>query len=563
MADDDTPVASEEFVQLWIKRRKQLHPTSKFTGDEQVLEILGKEEASWRWLQANATRTDITLQDLEAKWEADLASLTPMPSLSQRAQNVLQQLSKPSPLIEDYREIENDESVWEEVNSLVFRPQRIHMLVKRWAWQRDRLLLSRFFGGQENALYHVSSVPPSWVLAGLGYRPQGPDDSIIDVIDDTTSAAAHYPTIMAYGPVASGMEGVWRFAEQQNIVRGRSTAPHVRTHNGSIVSVGALVGTVLDEHEEEDAFAVGQQLSDATVLAFVLGLKRWTSRGDRNDPRGYVVITVNEYCDERGWARHHKGSHYPKNKDRARQEIMALNKVFVRHKVPDHMVTNDGTRYVEGQLMIVSVGTRDKSGLHPTSFRLSPGTWADDYLRDNPGATALILDRILSIDTSGRTGQLAFRLGLYMALNWRTKYMHKNVDQPHVVHKLLEALGISPREITHREERSRVRSYLIGGLDLLQSPEIGAIGTRDETGALVDDWHYANPSAGDPDAPAAWDDWLDWTMHIPPPYEIGTFYERPTLARSHAIKTADKAAKRKRRASEAAKVSRNSDPKGA
>lgn len=372
--------------------------------------------------------------------------------------------------------------------------------------------------------------------------------------EPTTTAANHYQTIMAYSPVADSMEGINRFAEQQNIVRVINKPPYVKTHNGSIVSVGALVGAVLDAQEEEEAFAVGRQLSDATVLAFVLGLKRWTSRGDRNDPRSYAVVTVNEYCDARGWARHHKGSHFPKNKATARQEIMALNKVFVRHKVPDYMVTSDGTHFIEGQLMAVSVGTSDKAGLHPTSFRLSPGTWADDYLKDNPGATALLLDRILSIDTSGRTGQIAFRLGLYMALNWRTKYMNNNADQPHVVRKLLAALGIEPAAITRRDERSRMRSYLIAALDLLQSPEIAAIGKRDETGSLVDDWRYANPGAADPDALATWDDWLNWTLHLPAPYEIGTFYKRPQLARQAAKKKGIARGKRRERAIDAARA---------
>jgi len=363
-----------------------------------------------------------------------------------------------------------------------------------------------------------------------------------------------YHTIIGHGPVTDGMEGVYRFAEQLDVVRSPSKPPYVKTHNGNIVSVGALVGTVLDAREEEDAFQVGQQLSDATVLAFVLGLERWTTRGDRRDPRSYAVVTVNEYCDARGWARHHKGSHFPKNKAQARQEMMGINKVFVRHKVPEHLVTSDGTRYVEGQLMAVSVGTRDKAGIHPVSFRMSPGTWADDYLKFNPNATALLLERILSINTSGRVGQIAFRLGLYLALNWRTKYMNNNPDQPHAVHSLLEAIGIDPKAITRRDERSRVRSYLITALDLLQSPDIAAIGQRDETGALVDDWHYANASAGDPDTPAAWKDWLGWTLHLPAPYEIGTFYEGPRIARQAAIKEGIAKGKRRERAINAAKA---------
>ncbi len=361
-----------------------------------------------------------------------------------------------------------------------------------------------------------------------------------------------HPVMMAYGPAVSGMEGVWMFTEQHNIIRTANTPPYVKTHNGGVVSVGAVVGTVIDSKEEEAAFAVGQELSDATVLAFVLGLARWTSRADRRNPRSYAVVTVNEYCEMRGFTKHHKGGYKTEHKAIARREMLALNKVWVRHKIPEHIQTRDGGRDVEGQLMVVSVETRGTGGIYPTAFRMSPGTWADDYLADNPGVTALVLDHLLRLDTSARTGQIAFRLGLYMALNWRTKFMHNNVEQPHAVRSLLVAMGVDPESIKHREERKRIRSYLIGALDLLQ--ERGVIGLRDEQGMLVDDWHYANAEAGDPDAHDNWADWLRWTVHIPPPPEVGAFYETPMLARGQAIKAASAQAKRSRQAKSAAQA---------
>ena len=412
-----------------------------------------------------------------------------------------------------------------------------------WAWY-ERMWL--FFDGQ---FYETQPADPPGadLLQWLG------------ATDSTTnkSALSYHPTIHAYGPVLTGMEGIWGFAEATNIVRDKRRPPHVITSNGGMVSVGGDSTTVMDGTQEAAAFAAGLKLSDDTAAGFVLGLARWCERGNRQDRRSYAVVTVDEYCQARGWKKHPNGGYKTEHKAKARDEMMALNKVWVRHKVPDWLVTNDGTRYIEGPLMMVSRGSSDKSGRNTTAFRVSPGTWANDYLEDNPNCTALVLENVLRLDTRSRRGQIAQRLGLYMALQWRTKFLHNNGGQAHRIATLLTAVGIDPKTITNREERRRIRSYLTGeGSALDQLQDVGAIGTRDDAGTLVDDWRYKNEEASDPDADASWDAWLEWTIIIPAPSDVMDFYRIPQIARHAALKEGVARERRKERARDAAQARR-------
>ncbi len=372
-----------------------------------------------------------------------------------------------------------------------------------------------------------------------------------------TFPLSSHPTIHAYSPVLTGIEGISKWAEGTHVSRGKSRPPHVITSNGGMLSVGGDSTTVMDGAQEAAAFAAGLELSDDTTVAFVLSLARWCKQGNRRDHRSYAVVTVNEYCEARGWKKHPNGGYRPEHKEQARQEMRALNKAWVRHQVPDHLVTSDGTRYVEGPLMTVEPGSSDKAGRHLTSFRVAPGSWASDYLEDNPNCVALVLESVLRIDTRKTVGQLAQRIGLYMALQWRTKFLHNNGGQPHRISSLLAAAGIDPKDVGHHEERRRIRAYLTGeggALDQLQGA--GAIGTRDDAGALVDDWRYKNAEASDPAADASWGAWLDWTVLIPAPRDVIDFYKDLPLARQAAIKKEVASTGRMKRASNAARAAK-------
>lgn len=178
---------------------------------------------------------------------------------------------------------------------------------------------------------------------------------------------------------------------------------------------------------------------------------------------------------------------------------------------------------------------------------MSPGTWADDYLEDNPNCTALVLENVLRLDTRRRSGQIAQRVGLYMALQWRTKFIHNNGGQAHRITALLTAIGIDPETITNREERRRLHDYLTGeggALDQLQ--DVQAIGTRDDADTLVDDWRYKT------DEGSGWDAWLKSTVLIPAPRDVIEFYDIPRIARQAAVKEGTARKRRKERATDAA-----------
>jgi len=440
------------------------------------------------------------------------------------------------------------------------RPLRTRDLLAEVDWWRRthgiiawRVATSRLEGIDYWTLRESRPMPPQYeeLLPYAYLHPRFPNIDEARIAEVGTKP--QHPTVPAFGPVQTFVEGMWMFTEQNGIVHSPHRPPHVSTHNGGIVSYGAPMGTILDADESAAAYTASLHMSKDVAKAFVLGLSRWCTEADRGNPRSYVTVTVADYCKACGWKKHRKGGYFPQHKERARHAYLELNKVHARHRVPDHIAqanakkgAGDETRYVNGQAMVVSIGTADADGHHPTAFRLSLGTWADDYLEDNPGCVALVLDRILGIDNSTRTGELAYRVGLYISLNWRTKILNNNAKQPHRVRQLLVALGIDPKTITHHEERRRLREYLEGAFDLLQ--EVKALGTRDDDDVLIEDWHYANASANDSQASAHWDEWLNWTCLLPPPKGVTDFYKLPQQARYQAIKEADARGRRRERA---------------
>lgn len=423
--------------------------------------------------------------------------------------------------------------------------------------------LRRYAWVEHHALYAPTLIDEApFVVAGGGafYRPHSGIETpswLLEAYKLPPAPASSYTTVLGYGVVLTGMEGISMFAEQTGIARDGTHVPQVRVPNGNgIVSVGGTPDTVMDPSEEAAAFAAGLNLSDDTSAAFVLALARWCDWGDRRNPKSYAVISVADYCQARGWAKHHNGGYKPEHKERARQHMLSLNKIWVQHTVPEHLQRTKHVTYVEGQLMHVAVEKRDATGTIPTAFRVSPGTWANDYLEDNPGATSIVLKSVLTLGTRGsahgRAGQIAQRIGLYMALQWRTKFIKNNGRQPHRVSSLLAAVGIDPATVTRRDERQRLRSYIESALDLLQ--EVSAIGTRDDNGAIMEGWQYANPEAGNPDASGSWAAWLDWTVLIPAPRDVQMFYENPRLARLEAIKGGIAIQRRRERAINAARA---------
>lgn len=424
-------------------------------------------------------------------------------------------------------------------------------------WWRDTYGLLQFDG----ALYRPLADVPPFVLdqtenwwqtlgpyppAGAAKRGVGRPRTMFTPAQTTPLPFPPTPGalfIPAYAPVAVSLEGVLMFAERHTgVMTPRAKPPYVRTHSGGTVSVGGIVGTPLDTGEAERALADAYTLSSDVIAAFMLILAKWCDPANRRGPDNHVVVGVNEYCAVRGYEQHHKGGFRASKKDNARQHFQALNRVYVRHIIPAFLRTKNArlhpeqaaSTFVEGQLAVVSTETTGRNGDQATAFRALPGAWINDLLADNPRYTAILFTNILRIRTGGqqRAGELAYRLGLYVTLNWRTKATHGNIDQTHVVRKLLASMGLDVDATTHHEERRRLRGYLETALDLLQEADV--IGRRDATGTLIDPWAYATDRAKAPVDPqgadAPWDEWLRWAVSIPAPQVARDYYEAPRVA---------------------------------
>lgn len=337
---------SDLYLAAWLQARPA---DERHEPDDIDLNHLYWLEQAETWLRNrhNSTPSDHTLPMLRQQWAVDLHETWPPPEIIPAVQEVLRRRmqgeSIESIIASDpslaTTAVENQALV--NTYDVLVTANRHYYQTRLWAWERLRLLHHPRLGGGETSdgpLWQLSSEePPDWLLATLGHY--------LDPISDNDHSAQHlvtarsscHPIIHAYGPVNTGLEGLWRFEERSNIIRGGNRPPYVITPNGGVVSIGGDLATVMDGAQEAAAFAAGLKLSDDTAVAFVLGLARWCARADRHDRRSYVPVTVDDYCQARGWRKQAHRGFKTEHKARAREEMMALNKVWVRHQVPDHL----------------------------------------------------------------------------------------------------------------------------------------------------------------------------------------------------------------------------------
>jgi hypothetical protein len=129
---------------------------------------------------------------------------------------------------------------------------------------------------------------------------------------------------------------------------------------------------------------------------------------------------------------------------------------------------------------------------------------------------------------------MAMRIGLYLTLQWRTRASHATYGQSFKMETLLTRtrLGIP----TDRRVYTRFRDQVEDALDRLQDD--GLIGTRDESGQLVEGWRYDKGDDGTLPTSRWFPIWLQWTVLIPPPNAITGTYAHLAENRRAALKSA-------------------------
>ena len=490
-----------------------------------MLEWLYWQERVEQWLAANATKTDILFEDLTREWEGELDQLLPRPTAGT---STLRQ--------------QDDVALTAIIHE---RDERL----KLWAWERGGLLI------HAHEIYRPFDAPPSFVLnILLPFRTSGNEDQPLTIQRHPKQPygtrqppfTPEHANVLSAPPVQAASEAMWAIGSSGELalVRRENAPPLVTTSNNVVISVGGSPTDTIGADEEAALWQAALALDDDTAATFWICMAKWFYDTAGDSTRVSARVHVSDILSFRGFKKQVAGGYKTVQKQEARDDIRKLNNMWVKSVDVIHEGTGrhrkPKTVYLESRLMEVAVETEDEQGQVPYAFRVRPGEWAAPYLTEDNRETALLLRPILQYDARQGVERMAMRIGLYLTPQWRTRAAWRNYGQSFKVETLLARTRLPIP--TARQRYTEFREHFEVALDRLQAD--GVIGTRGESGALVDGWRY---DKGDDDSLPIYKwfhKWLQWTVLIPPPASVLHAYASIGENRAAAIKAAVKGKRR-------------------
>lgn len=499
--------------------------TSEAALSPDMLEWLYWQERVEQWLAANATKTDILFEDLTREWEGELDQLLPRPAAGTSTPRQQDDVALTAIIHE--------------------RDERL----KLWAWERGGLLI------HSHEIYRPFDAPPSFVLnILLPFRTSGNEDQHLTVQKHPKQPygtrqppfTPEHANVLSAPPVQAASEAMWAIGSSGELalVRRENAPPLVTTSNNVVISVGGSPTDTIGADEEAALWQAALALDDDTAATFWICMAKWFYDTAGDSTRVSARVHVSDILSFRGFKKQVAGGYKTVQKQEARDDIRKLNNMWVKSVDVIHEGTGrhrkPKTVYLESRLMEVAVETEDEQGQVPYAFRVRPGEWAAPYLTEDNRETALLLRPILQYDARQGVERMAMRIGLYLTPQWRTRAAWRNYGQSFKVETLLARTRLPIP--TARQRYTEFREHFEVALDRLQAD--GVIGTRDESGALVDGWRY---DKGDDDSLPIYKwfhKWLQWTVLIPPPASVLHAYASIGENRAAAIKAAVKGKRR-------------------
>ncbi len=374
------------------------HDRATITDDPaEVLEWEHNTERADEWLRTYGTMTTISLDHLAAQWSNDLDALLPLPVLSPEAQTIHTRYTdlkysvgtawKP----EDDRDfwkkaaegLRSNDVPWMEFAETILRTHQRVQQVRRWAWERERLLSFSWIP------FRVSEDPPAWLLEFFGF---GNDTSAASNLVDLPTRPVRKPEtpilgLFELGPIAPIPSDKYTRAIT-NLIRGVSpfkesdigypVSTTRRERLDTKLSIRELSSTtILTQEEKEMYWTVARQLGDyeADLLRIALALYARSNPAHRGSD-GYICVPVDVFLDARGLVPISEGNTTWHRSEDKRRVVQALRRLaMLRVEVIDR---DNPDAYVRETSVLMMDVLKNPQDMIPVQVEIKPGRWRDE-----------------------------------------------------------------------------------------------------------------------------------------------------------------------------------------
>lgn len=324
-------------------------------------------------------------------------------------------------------------------------------------------------------------------------------------------------------PVRAAMRAMW--AGPEHWQRPEDQQPYFADPGG--VMVYAQEGRRFNPLAVDVAWQRVLSLDDGKVSTFLICLGKWLAdTGGGAQGLTKTRVDVADILSFRGVKKHHAGGYRREQKDEARDDILALNAIWVRSIEKVYVGRGKSeNRAIDSRLLEVAIESNPDlfGGFEPFAFRIAPGDWAAHFLGEHNRMIATLLRPVMRYDPEKQ--RLAMRLGIYLATQWRNRAHNQSYEQAWKVDTILSGAMIT--RPAHNFER--FRQQFEQALDRLHEDKV------------IAGWHYE----GDTDLPIRkWlAIWLDWKVKVVPAATAIENYAKIAPRRRAATKRSKQAAK--------------------
>jgi len=260
--------------------------------------------------------------------------------------------------------------------------------------------------------------------------------------------------------------------------------------------------------------------SHVAMLKFIKTKYMANSEAGTAGPYGGFYLSIEEFLDTVGRAKHAKGGYRPEDRREVVELIEALAHIDVTGSIEGYEKQpgkrgRKSTLTIRSPLIVVSQtvtqpGIMPESEERPIAWYLRPGDWAAEL--DRFGPQFAVATRAL-LQLNPQNEMHAFKLGCMLEEEYRIRANQRSWKQPYRVCKLLEGAEIE----VDRKHAGRFRERIEAAFDVLSNP-VTMNGTP-----LIESWEYT--SVVEAKGRGWFDRWLVAGIVITPPAGLITPYQ--------------------------------------
>lgn len=260
--------------------------------------------------------------------------------------------------------------------------------------------------------------------------------------------------------------------------------------------------------------------SHVAMLKFIKTKYIANKEANTAGPYGGFYLSIEEFLDTVGRAKHVKGGYRPEDRREVVELIEALAHIDVTGSIEGYEKQpgkrgRKSTLTIRSPLIVVSQtvtqpGIMPESEERPIAWYLRPGDWAAEL--DRFGPQFAVATRAL-LQLNPQNEMHAFKLGCMLEEEYRIRANQRSWKQPYRVYKLLEGAEIE----VDRNHAGRFRERIEAAFDVLSNP-VTMNGTP-----LIESWEYT--SVVEAKGRGWFDRWLVVSIVITPPTGLITPYQ--------------------------------------